>query len=80
MVNGFRFEVNEIINQPKFDVRTDIQMLARIMRIILYIEEEEGNLAEYEIIATTRYLKKMRKDNPTEKKNHFTSTKTDFVS
>lgn len=61
-------EVNEIINQPKFETRTDIQMLARIMRIILYIEQDASNIAEYEIIAATRYLKKSRSNNPTEKK------------
>lgn len=61
-------KVNEIINQPKFENRTDIQILARIMRIILFFEKGILTLAEYEITSATRYLKKSRNDNPTEKK------------
>jgi hypothetical protein len=61
-------KVNEIINQPKFENRTDIQILARIMRIILFFEKGILTLAEYETTSATRYLKKSRNDNPTEKK------------
>lgn len=59
--------VNQITNEPKFEIRKDIQMLTRIMRIILFIEEEEFLTAEYQVYSAIRYLKKFRKNNPVEK-------------
>ena len=61
-------KINEIINQPKFKTRTDIQMLIRFFRIILYYEQNYCDIAEYEIISSLRYLKKERSNILIEKK------------
>ncbi|MEZ4952396.1 MAG: hypothetical protein R2825_02315 [Saprospiraceae bacterium] len=60
-------KINQIINEPKFEVRKDIQMLARIFRVILLMEEKEYITAEYQINSAIRYLMKFRKNNVVEK-------------
>ncbi|MEO1259754.1 MAG: hypothetical protein AAFZ15_13260 [Bacteroidota bacterium] len=61
-------KINQIINEPKFEVRRDIQMLSRIFRILLLIEEQEFMTAEYQVYAAIRYCKKFRKNNAVEGK------------
>jgi len=59
--------VSQIINEPKFEIRTDIQMRARIFRIILFYEQQNYDTAEFEYFTAIRYLKKYRKNNTVEK-------------
>lgn len=60
-------QINLIINEPKFEIRKDIQMLSRIFQIILFYSQGNLDSAEYEVFKAMRYLKKFRKNNRTEK-------------
>jgi len=60
-------QINLIINEPKFEIRRDIQMLSRIFQIILFYSQGNLDSAEYEVFKAMRYLKKFRNNNRTEK-------------
>ena len=60
-------QINLIINEPKFEISRDIQMLSRIFQIILFYSQENMDSAEYEVFKAIRYLKLYRNNNRIEK-------------
>lgn len=48
--------VNRILNEPRTELRTDIQAIARILNLIIHYHLGNYDFLEYEIKSTTRFL------------------------
>lgn len=50
--------INKILNEPKTEMRIDIQCMARILNLIIHLELDNKDLIEYFIKSTYRFLSK----------------------
>ncbi|HHG84025.1 MAG TPA: hypothetical protein ENJ82_04685 [Bacteroidetes bacterium] len=48
--------INKILNEPKTELRTDIQSIARIINLIAHYELGNREFIEYNLKSTTRFL------------------------
>ncbi|MEM6271652.1 MAG: hypothetical protein AAF998_19605 [Bacteroidota bacterium] len=48
--------VNHILNEPKTELRTDIQCMARILNLIIHLELGNRDFVEYNLKSTARFL------------------------
>lgn len=48
--------INRILNEPKTELRTDIQCMARILNLFIHYELDNRDFIEYNLKSTTRFL------------------------
>lgn len=52
------FWVNKVLNEPKTELRTDLQTMARILNLVIHYELQNFDVIEYSIKSATRFLSK----------------------
>lgn len=48
--------INKFLNEPKTEVRTDLQCMARILNLLIHLELGNRDLLEYEIKSASRFI------------------------